>query len=287
MMPARSPEGTPSPAGEGAQRPWRAGERVAAGLPAHARQLAARAANPVGGAAIESPQHAPVLARTTAQLLGACAGAAGSMGLLCAAGALMALLARVPETVALLPCALVLLLLPLERLLWLRVRFDAGLFADLAANLAADLACEPRHASPAEPHAANAASESNGANGTNGSNGTKGTNGTNAANAANAATVASEAVATHAGNAAATVKATHAAHAVHAAHAAGKAAAAPPALTALDAALHALRLRGPAAAPRPLIDRALGARRLALRHALVALAQFALLVSALAAGRFL
>ena len=138
----------------------------------------------------------PTLARTTARLLHACASAAGSTGLLCAAGAMLGLLVPAPGTAAL-PCALVLVLLLLERLLCLRVRFDAGLFTDLA-------------------------------------------------------------------------------------HALDRGDDAMPAGAALDAALHALKLRGPAAAPRPLIDRAQGARRLALQHALVALAQFALLVSALA-----
>ena len=157
----------------------------------------------------------PVLARTTARLLHACAGAAGSTGLLCAAGALAALLLRAPGAApAAVMLALVLALLPLERLLWLRVRFDAGLFTDLAGALS---------------------------------------------------------------------------------HRPGRVDPALDAGTALDAALGALRLRRPATAsgaagagtpairqPRSLIDRALGARRLAQWHALVALAQFALLVSALA-----
>ncbi len=142
----------------------------------------------------------PALARTTARLRQACAGAAGSIGLLCAAGAMLALLMGLPPLAAV-ACALVLALLPIERLLWLRVRFDAGLFTDLARAL------------------------------------------------------------DHAGEA-------------------------PSAGATLDAALHALQLRGPAGAPRPLIDRAQGARRLAHRHALVALVQFALLLSALALRLF-
>lgn len=143
-----------------------------------------------------TPHHEPTLARTTARLLEAFAAAAGSIGLLCAAGAMLGLLMPAPGIAALL-CALVLALLPLERLLCLRVRFDAGLFTDLA-------------------HARDGSGDALSDCG------------------------------------------------------------------ALDAALQALKLRGPAAAPRLLIDRAQGARRLAFRHALVALAQFALLMSALA-----
>jgi hypothetical protein len=155
------------------------------------------------GAGAASPLRQPaVLARSTARLLDACATAAGSTGLLCSAAAAVALVMRAPLSVAA-PLApvlvLVLTLLPLERLLWLRLRFDAGLFADLALEL--DRA-----------------------------------------------------------DAAASAGAT------------------------LDAALHALRLRGPAGEPRPLCDRALGARRLAQWHVLVALVQCALLVSALALG---
>ena len=140
--------------------------------------------------------HEPTLARTTAQLLHACAAAAGGAGLLCAAGAMLGLLMPAPGT-AMALCALVLALLPLERLMCLRVRFDAGLFTDLARAL------------------------------------DRGDD-------------------------------------------------APSACSSLDAALHALKLRGPATAPRPLIERVQGARRLAFQHALVALAQFALLMSALA-----
>lgn len=155
---------------------------------------------PLAACAATLPQYPAVLARTTARLLGACAGAAGAVGLLCAAGAMAALLMRVPGPVAAL-CAAVLVLLPIERLLWLRVRFDAGLFTDLARAL--DRTDE-----------------------------------------------------------------------------------APSAGATLDAALHALQLRGPAGAPRPLIDRAHGARRLMQWHALVALAQFALFVSAQALALF-
>jgi hypothetical protein len=144
-----------------------------------------------------APRHPePTLARTTARLLEAFAAAACGAGLLSAAGAMLGLLMPAPGTAAV-PCALVLALLPLERLLCLRVRFDAGLFTDLARAL------------------------------------DRGDD-------------------------------------------------APSACSSLDAALHALKLRGPAAAPRPLIDRVQGARRLAFRHVLVALAQFALLMSALA-----
>ena len=144
-------------------------------------------------------QHA-VLARSTARLLDACAAAAGSTALLCAGAAALALAMREAPPAALsFALPLVLALLPLERLLWLRLRFDAGLFADLALEL--DRA-----------------------------------------------------------DAAASAGAT------------------------LDAALHALRLRPPAHAPRPLADRALGARRLAVRHVLVALAQVGLLAAALAPG---
>ena len=46
-------------------------------------------------------------------------------------------------------------------------------------------------------------------------------------------------------------------------------------LPALDQALQVLRLRSPGAVPRPLSDRIKGARRLALRHGLVATLQFA------------
>jgi hypothetical protein len=162
--------------------------------------------SPAGACEPSALRQPAVLARSTARLLDACATAAGSTGLLCAAAAAVALVMRAPLSVATplaqvlaLALVLVLALLPLERLLWLRLRFDAGLFADLALEL--DRA-----------------------------------------------------------DAAASAGAT------------------------LDAALHALRLRGPAGEPRPLADRALGARRLAQRHALVALVQCALLVSALALG---
>lgn len=53
-------------------------------------------------------------------------------------------------------------------------------------------------------------------------------------------------------------------------------------LAGLDAALHALRLRAPAAAPRALSDRIAGARRLAVWHSVVVLAQALMLVPVLA-----
>ena len=68
-----------------------------------------------------------MLARTTARRLSACAACAGSVALLCVAGAFALVLMRGSW-----PAALVLVLLPLERVLWLRLRFDAGLFQDLA-----------------------------------------------------------------------------------------------------------------------------------------------------------
>ena len=150
-----------------------------------------------------SRDHERMLAHTTARLLDACGGTAGSIGLLSAAAAVVALLVHGPSPLAApgtVMFAIVLALLPLERLMRLRVRFDAGLFTDLAAELS-------RTPGRADSELSTCA--------------------------------------------------------------------------ALDAALHALALRGPAAAPRPLIDRAHGARRLAVQHALVALAQFALLMSAL------
>lgn len=177
-------------AGAGATAP-----PIASATPGVSTATASAAPSAVEPAAA-TRHHEPMLARTTARLLQAFAAAAGSTGLLCAAGAVLGLLMPSSATAAL-PCALVLALLPLERLLCLRVRFDAGLFTDLARAL--------RRIDDALPAGA-----------------------------------------------------------------------------AIDAALHALKLRGPAAAPRPLIDRAQGARRLAIRHALVALAQFALLMSALA-----
>lgn len=48
----------------------------------------------------------------------------------------------------------------------------------------------------------------------------------------------------------------------------------PEALDLMDNALADLHLREPGAAPRPLAERVVGARRLTLQHALVALAQF-------------
>ena len=187
------------------------GSRTEGHGPAH-HAMGTCAAAPAAAPTVGATHHEPTLARTTAQLLHACAAAAGGAGLLCAAGAMLGLLMPAPGTAALL-CALVLALLPLERLLGLRVRFDAGLFTDLA------------HALDRNDDAL-------------------------AAGAARCAAM--------------------------------PAGAAIPACAALDAALHALNLRDPAAAPRPLIDRAQGARRLALQHALAALAQFALLMSALA-----
>jgi hypothetical protein len=53
-----------------------------------------------------------------------------------------------------------------------------------------------------------------------------------------------------------------------------------PSLAALDEGLAALRLRRPAASPRPLADRIAGTRALQRRHALLCIAQ----VAALAAG---
>lgn len=75
------------------------------------------------------------IAGTTARLLVACAHSAGGLGLACAALAALALLARLPATAAPAPALLltgVLLLTPVERVLALRLHFDAGLFRDLA-----------------------------------------------------------------------------------------------------------------------------------------------------------
>lgn len=71
------------------------------------------------------------LAGATARLLSASASAAGALGLACAALAAAALLLRAPGA----PAAVLLAVLaaaPVERLLALRLQFDAGLFADLA-----------------------------------------------------------------------------------------------------------------------------------------------------------
>jgi hypothetical protein len=194
-----------------------------------------------------------VLAHTTARLLDACAGAAGSIGLLCAAAAVVALLVRVPGLLAapgpvMLAC--VLALLPLERLMWLRVRFDAGLFTDLAAEMSraagrtdsALLACAALDAAlhalrlrrPEGAMAGRPASAS-------------------AAGPAGTPIAAPNDVPLHA--------------AIQA---------------PIDASIDAPIDTPMRAAPRPLGDRVQGARRLALRHALVALAQFVLLMSALA-----
>lgn len=116
-----------------------------------------------------------------ARWLSAAGGAAGTLGLASLGFAALLLVAREPGPAI---AVGVLLLAPLERLLALRVRFDAGLFADL-------------------------------------------------------------------GRGALT-------------------------LSSLDASLHGLRLRGPAAAPRALADRVDGARALVWRHVAVAMLQFAL-----------
>lgn len=130
-----------------------------------------------------------MLARTAARWLAACAACAGSVALLCAAGAFVLLVSRGSWL-----AALVLVLLPLERVLWLRLRFDAGLFQDLA------------EAGPAM------------------------------------------------------------------------------AMPALDTALHTLGLRAADATPRPLADRVRGAQRLVQQHAVMVLAQLALLGTALLLG---
>ncbi len=77
----------------------------------------------------QTPDHA--LAGATARLLGACASTAGPLGLGCAALAIVALLLPAPG----MPTPLlmgVLAAVPVERGLALRLRFDAGLFEDLA-----------------------------------------------------------------------------------------------------------------------------------------------------------
>ena len=71
------------------------------------------------------------LAGATARLLSACARIAGALSLACAAVAAAALLLRLPGAPADLLLA-VLAAAPLERVLALRLQFDAGLFADLA-----------------------------------------------------------------------------------------------------------------------------------------------------------
>lgn len=70
------------------------------------------------------------LAGSTARLLSACARSAGALGLACAALAAAALLLRAPGGSAGWLLA-VLAAAPLERLLALRLHFDAGLFDDL------------------------------------------------------------------------------------------------------------------------------------------------------------
>lgn len=132
------------------------------------------------------------LATSTARLLQAGAVAGGALGLGCAAAAVLALLSHLPPAAAAL-AAFVLALAPLERVLTLRLRFDAGLFQDLA-----------RTGGPL-----------------------------------------------------------------------------PDALAALDQALAALRLRTPAAVPRPLPDRTQGARRLLRWHLLCVATQFGALAALL------
>ena len=71
------------------------------------------------------------LAGATARLLAACASTLGALALVCATLAAAGLLLRVPG----LPAAWLLAVLaatPVERVLALRLSFDAGLFADLA-----------------------------------------------------------------------------------------------------------------------------------------------------------
>lgn len=70
------------------------------------------------------------LAGACARLLAACAGSAGALGLACAVLAAAALLLRAPGGTAWGLLA-VLAVAPVERLLALRLHFDAGLFADL------------------------------------------------------------------------------------------------------------------------------------------------------------
>ncbi len=69
------------------------------------------------------------LCSTTAHLLVATARCAGAVGLLCALLAAVMLFQRTPNPLA---AALALALLPLERVLAMRLHFDAGLFAELA-----------------------------------------------------------------------------------------------------------------------------------------------------------
>jgi len=67
------------------------------------------------------------LCATTARWLQGCSGALGTLAIASACGALVLLLSKSTW-----PAAVVLALTPAERLLALRLRFDAGLFADLA-----------------------------------------------------------------------------------------------------------------------------------------------------------
>ncbi len=79
------------------------------------------------------------LAATTARLLGAAACSLGALGLLCLALAAAALLWHAPANgTARGLLWVVLAAAPLERVLVLRLRLDAGLFADLAQPASAD-----------------------------------------------------------------------------------------------------------------------------------------------------
>ncbi len=69
------------------------------------------------------------LCTTTASLLAATAASAGALGLGCSALAALLLLQHAPAPAL---AAAALMLLPLERVLAMRLRFDAGLFSDLA-----------------------------------------------------------------------------------------------------------------------------------------------------------
>ena len=76
-----------------------------------------------------------LLCATTARLLQAAAGVAGGIAAACALLAAALLVLPVDAGLPLrLACAGVLLLCPLERVLLLRLRLDAGLFNDLAAS---------------------------------------------------------------------------------------------------------------------------------------------------------
>ncbi len=93
-----------------------------------------------------------VLCAATARWLAATTAVFGALGLWAAAGAMLLLVARVPQP-AWAGCALLLLLA--ERVLALRTRFDAGLFADLAQGTACPChrraADMPQQTSPTEP----------------------------------------------------------------------------------------------------------------------------------------